>query len=334
MQILKKRLAVVAAIGAALLILPAAGQAAQIFGSSLEHEPNQQDCKELGPCTIAANVEVPAEGQLTSAGAPSAGVITSLRIRAAVEAPTQVTFRVAAVTPIGMNPISAMATAAGTGPTVTLQTASKESPPQQFPARLAVKKGQHLAVDGTGLEATYDSSGSKFSYAFAPPLVDGTATASTEFLGELLVQATLEPDADGDGFGDETQDRCPSQATTQGACDRTGPGVTGLAVSGGRIAYRLSEAATVRFQLAQKATGRKLHGKCVAPTAANRSKPSCVRFKAIGHGFGGPGMAGPNKLALPNGRRLAPGAYRLTLTARDRAGNTTTRATSFRIGRK
>ena len=29
---------------------------------------------------------------------------------------------------------------------------------------------------------------------------------------------TLEPDADGDGFGDETQDGCPTEPATQGEC--------------------------------------------------------------------------------------------------------------------
>jgi hypothetical protein len=32
------------------------------------------------------------------------------------------------------------------------------------------------------------------------------------------VSAKLEPDADHDGFGDETQDQCPASAATQGAC--------------------------------------------------------------------------------------------------------------------
>ena len=32
------------------------------------------------------------------------------------------------------------------------------------------------------------------------------------------VAAVLEPDADGDGFGDESQDQCPTNATTQGPC--------------------------------------------------------------------------------------------------------------------
>ena len=34
----------------------------------------------------------------------------------------------------------------------------------------------------------------------------------------LNVSATVEPDADGDGYGDVTQDTCPSRATSQGDC--------------------------------------------------------------------------------------------------------------------
>jgi hypothetical protein len=32
------------------------------------------------------------------------------------------------------------------------------------------------------------------------------------------LNADIEPDADADGFGDETQDLCPTDASTQGAC--------------------------------------------------------------------------------------------------------------------
>ena len=35
---------------------------------------------------------------------------------------------------------------------------------------------------------------------------------------QFSVRATLEPDADGDGFGDVSQDDCPSSAQTQGTC--------------------------------------------------------------------------------------------------------------------
>jgi hypothetical protein len=35
---------------------------------------------------------------------------------------------------------------------------------------------------------------------------------------ELLLQGVVEPDSDGDGFGDETQDLCPTNAAIQVAC--------------------------------------------------------------------------------------------------------------------
>ncbi len=38
------------------------------------------------------------------------------------------------------------------------------------------------------------------------------------------LSAKLEPDADGDGFGDETQDQCPTDAATQDQCASPPPG--------------------------------------------------------------------------------------------------------------
>jgi hypothetical protein len=35
---------------------------------------------------------------------------------------------------------------------------------------------------------------------------------------QIDVSAVLEADADHDGFGDETQDQCPTNGTTQGPC--------------------------------------------------------------------------------------------------------------------
>src|SRR5690349_14825637 len=40
------------------------------------------------------------------------------------------------------------------------------------------------------------------------------------------VQATLERDADHDGYGDETQDRCPSDPTLHSVCDTFPPQTT------------------------------------------------------------------------------------------------------------
>jgi hypothetical protein len=324
---LRRRLATTALLASgALLLLPAAGQAALVFGSGLQEQPNEPDCETFlqTGCTVVANVEIPQNGTILEAGSPIDGVITKFRIWAKVEEPTTVTFRVANLSAplVGeAHPISATASAAGTGPTVPLHRTVEEEEVsdapiiQEFAGRLPVKKGQHLGVNGPStLIATHNSNGSKFSYEFGPPLADGgLERTSTAFLGELLVQATVEPDVDQDGFGDETQDACPSQASTQGPCaDLTNPAITGFRVRKGKAFYTLSEAATVRFRLTMK---------------------SGHRFKAVGKPFKGSGNMGANHRALPHARRLRPGAYRLKLTATDAAGNAATKTTAFRIRR-
>jgi hypothetical protein len=47
--------------------------------------------------------------------------------------------------------------------------------------------------------------------ATVPPILEDSEFA-------VPVTATVEPDADGDGFGDETQDSCPTDASTHGPC--------------------------------------------------------------------------------------------------------------------
>ncbi len=335
----KRRLTTLALIlTGGLLLVPAGSQAATIFGSRLDHDPTQ-GCGTPDPCTVVSFIH-PSDpnGDPYSGGAPVDGVITKFRLRAYVPAPSPVTLLVSDISlPDPNNPDSALATAAAVGPTVTVPTSeSSEVPILEFPARLAVKKGQHLGLQsGPDVNDVYDSSGSKFSYVFSPPLVAGSgARGSTEVTGELLVQATVEPDADGDGFGDETQDQCPTQKTTQGACDTAAPQVSGFGVSNGKVSYQLSEAATVSLQLEKKAPGRKAGKKCVKQTAANKKKKKCPLFKKLGAAFAGTGTAGANSVTLPNGKKLKPGSYRLTMTATDVAGNVSTSTTNFKVAGK
>jgi hypothetical protein len=320
-----------------LLLLPAASQAATTFGSLLKNEPTENTCGMLGNCTIVSFIHsTEPNGDPTSAGAPVDGVITKFRYLAFADTdPGQITFGVADITL--QDEDNGLATAAASGPTVTVQPSEAfETPIAEIGGRVPVKKGQHLSVDiSPSIGIIYNSNGDKRSYVFAPPLVPGAGQrGSTEPANELQVQASIEPDADNDGFGDETQDQCPSQATTQGACDNSPPTVSGLKVSGGKISYRLSEAATVTFRLARKLPGRKVGKKCVKQTAKNKAKRRCSRFKNIGKSFSGPGKPGPNQRSLPSGKKLKPGTYRLTMTAVDAAGNKTTKKTTFRIKKK
>src|SRR3954470_12576818 len=82
----------------------------------------------------------------------------------------------------------------------------------------------------------------------------GTATPTAGLYGmRVNVSATLEPDADGDGFGDETQDGCPVNAATSGPCTVD----LALTASATPASVPLGGTAVVAFtvQAAQAATG-------------------------------------------------------------------------------
>jgi hypothetical protein len=51
-----------------------------------------------------------------------------------------------------------------------------------------------------------------------PPLNVPFDYSGTDSPNRVNARAVVEPDADRDGFGDETQDQCPSNASTQGPC--------------------------------------------------------------------------------------------------------------------
>jgi hypothetical protein len=331
------------AASAALLVFASTSNAAVTFGSRLIDNPGTSLCNDPsgdpgtinGPCTMVMLIAPSAPmGNPVDQGAPMSGVITKFRIKAiGAGGPATATFRLANITPAAGG-ADAIATSAGTGPTITVpEDTGGDAPILQVGARLPVAQGQHLAVDGSpNLEALHVSDGNKWTYLYAPPLVDGQGGRdSTEVTEELLVQADIEPDADHDGFGDETQDQCPTQASTQGPCDTTAPSMSGLRVSGGKLFYSLSEGATVKLQLQKAASGRKVKGKCVRQTRRNRSKPRCTRFVNVGSSFAGPGAAGANSVSIPRARRLKAGRYRLTITVTDAAGNTATITKSFRV---
>jgi hypothetical protein len=55
------------------------------------------------------------------------------------------------------------------------------------------------------------------------PAVGSTVSPTGSFASfELDLSARLEPDADGDGYGDETQDQCPTDPSTHGPCPVAG----------------------------------------------------------------------------------------------------------------
>jgi hypothetical protein len=98
-----------------------------------------------------------------------------------------------------------------------------------YPTRLAVAAGNEIALYAAGAGAPCDyytgNDADVQTYLFSPggtpdPAV-GTTVGPNQYHepGYLLnVSAGVEPDADHDGYGDETQDLCPIDPTKQDSC--------------------------------------------------------------------------------------------------------------------
>jgi streptogramin lyase len=106
--------------------------------------------------------------------------------------------------------------------------------------------------------------------------------------------------------------------------------------TGAKVSYRLNVAATVRFTVQRRTTGRRVGKRCVRRTRRNRSRRRCTRYLRVRGSFTRAGTAGNNSFRFTGrlrGRKLRPRSYRLVATPS--AGGVAGRAarTSFRIVR-
>jgi N-acetylneuraminic acid mutarotase len=92
---------------------------------------------------------------------------------------------------------------------------------------------------------------------------------------------------------------------------------------GTTFSFTLNEPAGVSFAFTQRVGGRKVKGRCVAQTKANRRKHSCRRTVTRGIMIF-TGHAGTNKVSfqgrISGSKRLQPGTYTLIVTATNFAG--------------
>jgi hypothetical protein len=98
-----------------------------------------------------------------------------------------------------------------------------------FSTRIPVQSGDLLAEAGLATNGVASEPAVQFCKGLGAAEVIG-ATGTNGTLGTPVmifeeeselgvpVTAAVEPDADGDGYGDETQDKCPTDASTQGPC--------------------------------------------------------------------------------------------------------------------
>jgi hypothetical protein len=233
---------------------------------------------------------------------------------------------------------------------------------------LPIAAGNIIGVDNSTSALLFGNSASAEADYFTPYLGDGAPLAQpTEGPNRRIeLNADIEPDADGDAYGDETQDGCPANPARQAppcaqpagppgdtarpqvsklglrpssfAALRRGPSAVAAASKGARVSYRLSEAATATFRVERARPGRRVGRKCVRPTRRNKARRRCTRYVALRGSFSRAAGAGPNRFRFTGrlrGKKLRPGRYRLVLVAKDAVGNrSNAKRASFRIVRR
>jgi hypothetical protein len=91
---------------------------------------------------------------------------------------------------------------------------------------------------------------------------------------------------------------------------------------GTTFSFTLTGAARVTLSFTEQLAGRRVAGRCVAPSRANRHAATCRRTVSVGT-IGRAGHSGLNRISfkgtLAGGRKLAPGRYTVTIMAVDPA---------------
>lgn len=218
---MRSRLAIAPVLAAVGLAFAAAGaQGAVVSGSNLSQPVDTYLCPAFAipaSCTLSIS-SLPAA--TTAAGGARAGidgVIVGWSIRKAGVSEVQ-----------GRLHVTRGNASVGVGPQETLPSSPGI---YSFPARVPVRAGDQIGIDVElppfGEIGIARSPIGGASYDFWQPALGPTETRSPSQDDtanyELLINATIEPDADGDGFGDETQDSCASDGATQGACPAVAP---------------------------------------------------------------------------------------------------------------
>jgi hypothetical protein len=198
----------------AALAAPGPAFASDVVGSDLQqtHEPQTIEC-DTYPCTLA---QQSFEGYV-HAYLPGGGVITRWSARLAPGSSARL--RVLRENAFDYTSVaqSAPGTAGAAGGVATFNT------------RIPLEPGGHVIgmdlISGSiATDAHADDDGTRTVF-WQPVLAAGATRADDGGFGhELMLNATVEPDDDGDGYGDETQDACVFCQSGGGGGDDTGGG--------------------------------------------------------------------------------------------------------------
>ncbi len=226
---MRRALLAVGAMGlfGSLTLAPSMASASSTVGAAdLSGTPIEQCGASPGdPCNFVP-LNTPSGAQ--EPGSPITGVVTSLRMRTTGPAATLMIRPVRLITGLtflNVGPeVAFPVTADGTGAGHITQATG---------VRMPISAGDRLGIGytlpiGGGPQLGVISPSAACGYLQGPGADHPVGTQKTYITNgscsaELLLQGTVEADADRDGFGDETQDQCPTNGATQGPCPVTPP---------------------------------------------------------------------------------------------------------------
>ncbi len=205
------------AVGAAAAVTPTTSSAATVFGADLNHDPTNSTVHDS-----VTNLTLPGNA---SDVAPVSGVLTSVRIRTAGNGGTGV-IRILTQT---SHPDATTYGFLNTTPEIPVTVTADASPSghlTEVVTRRPITAGQRLAwyIDDnpTGsVHSTYIDAAATCAYLLPGTQPAGTSadyTTSGCGNGAVMISGTIEPDADADGFGDETQDCAPTDPNLHAGC--------------------------------------------------------------------------------------------------------------------
>jgi hypothetical protein len=111
-----------------------------------------------------------------------------------------------------------------------------------------------------------------------------------------------------------------SESSSRWRRGRSLPQISRVAPVGTTFSFALNEPASVNLTFTQSVSGRRVAGRCVAPSHRNAGRPQCKRPLTVGS-FALTGHAGLDSVGfqgrLSRSKTLKPGSYLVKLTARD-----------------
>jgi hypothetical protein len=208
-----------------LLLVPSSASAAVTLGPDLSEPGNVgYGCQE-GLTGVCSFVHLPGQG--FDAVAPSDGIITRWRFRAGCCNPAQTVDRTVKLRVFRQTttqePYYRSARAVRTGASFTVAAGGILTADSvvDVPVRVKISAGDLVGVD-TQYSFDFNGFGGNQLLFLQPAPADGAENYGNTF-GAISMNVDVEPDADNDGYGDETQDCQPSDPAGHQSCTPTGP---------------------------------------------------------------------------------------------------------------